>query len=68
MVRDLDDFLGGIKVGSEGYSMDPSHFDAIKEYPRPWTNKEHQRWLGLCTSLGQFVQSTGVEPRTGGII
>ena len=49
--------FAGIKVGSEGYSMDPSRLDAIKEFPRPRTNKELQRWLGLCTSLGQFVSS-----------
>ena len=49
--------FAGIKVGSDGYSMGPSRLNAIKEFPRPQTNKELQRWLGLCTSLGQFTYS-----------
>ena len=49
--------FAGIKVGSDGYSMDLSRLDAIREFPRPRTNKELQRWLGLCTSLGKFASS-----------
>ena len=49
--------LAGIQVGSEGYSMDPARLDAIKGFQRPRTNKELQRWLGLCTSLGQLASS-----------
>ena len=49
--------FAGIKVSSEGYSMDPARLDAIREFPRPRTNKELQRLLGLCTPLGQFASS-----------
>ena len=49
--------FAGIQVGSEGYSMDPARLDASREFRRPRTNKELQRWLGLCTSLGQFAAS-----------
>ena len=49
--------FAGIKVSSEGYSMDPARLDAIRSFPRPRTNKELQHWLGLCTSLGQFASS-----------
>ena len=49
--------FAGIQVGSDGYSMDPARLDAIKHFQRPRTNKELQRWLGLCTSLGQFAAS-----------
>ena len=47
----------GLQVGSDGYSMDPARLDAIKCFQRPQMNKELQRWLGLCTSLGQFASS-----------
>ena len=49
--------FAGIKVSGDGYSMDPARLDAIREFPRPRTNKELQRWLGLCTSLVQFASS-----------
>ena len=49
--------FAGIQVGSDGYSMDPARLDAIKCFQRPRMNKELQRWLGLCTSLGQFASS-----------
>ena len=41
--------FAGIQVSSEGYSMDPARLDAVKNFPRPHTNKELQQWLGLCT-------------------
>ena len=37
--------------------MDPACLDSIKGFQQPRTNKELQRWLGLCTSLGQFASS-----------
>ena len=49
--------FAGIKVSDEGYSMDPARLDAIRNFPIPKTNKGLQRWLGLCTSLGQFASS-----------
>ena len=44
-----------IQVSSEGHLMDMAWLDAIREFGRPRTNKELQRWLGLWTSLGQFA-------------
>ena len=49
--------FAGIKVSSEGYEMDPARPEAIREFERPRTSKQFQRWLGLCTSLGEFASS-----------
>ena len=55
--------FAGIKVGSDGYSMDPARLDAIREFPHPRINKELQRWLGLCTSLGPTPPSEGTAEK-----
>ena len=39
--------FAGIQVSSRGYTMDPARLDAIRNFPRPQTSKEMQRWLGL---------------------
>ena len=47
--------FAGIQVSSKGYKMDPARLDSIREFQRPRTKKQLQRWLGLCMSLGQFT-------------
>ena len=37
--------------------MDPARLNSIREFQRPRTNKQLQKWLGLCTSRGEFASS-----------
>ena len=37
--------------------MEPGHLESIRQFERPMTNKQLQRWLGLCTSLREFASS-----------
>ena len=48
--------FAGIRVKQDGtFEVDPARLDAIRDFPKPRTKKELQRWLGLCTSLTQFA-------------
>ena len=47
--------FAGIKVSSGGYEIDPARLEAIRDFERPRTNNQLQRWLGLCMSLEEFA-------------
>ena len=48
--------FAGIRVKQNGtFEVDPDRLEAIRNFPRPETKREMQRWLGLCNSLGQFA-------------
>ena len=53
---DTSVIFAGIKVCQDGtYQVDPDRLESIRNFPKPTTKKELQRWLGLCTSLGTFA-------------
>ena len=47
--------FAGIRVRQNGtFEVDPDRLESIRNYPRPRTRRDMQRWLGLANSLGTF--------------
>ena len=48
--------FAGIRVKQDGtYEVDPDRLESIRNFPKPTTRRQMQRWLGLCNSLLQFA-------------
>ena len=54
--------LGHI-VSADGIAPDPEKLDSIRNYPRPTTTKELQRWLGLAGFYRQYMPRFSARSR-----
>ncbi len=54
--KDQVEFLGYVLSG-KGIATDPKKIEAIKNWPRPQSVKDVQRFVGLCNYYRRFVQN-----------
>ena len=56
LLKEEVSFLGHV-IDKFGIRTDPTKTEAMKNYPRPTTSKELQRFLGMCNYYRRFIRN-----------